>query len=130
MLLGVMAYLIAMAMTVYDGLLSLIFQPILGLIITGMACVILTIVASPLLITRIWRLWQRLWLLPLLLIPTGIVLMIISWLPPLRVQVWHPELQMPIDSFHPGLGIGGWAVMLFGILWFPKFSLTRDGRWA
>ena len=127
---GVVAYLIAMAMTVYDGALSLIFQPIIGTIFTGIACIALTILASPLLITRVWKLWQRLWAFPLLVTAAGIVSMFASWHPSLRVRVWDPELQMQLESFQPALAMGGWIAMLFGILWLPKIALTRDARWA
>lgn len=130
MILGIVAYLIAMSMTVYDGAMSMIFQPIVGLIFTGISCVVLTIIASPLLITRIWRVWQRLWPFPLLLAAAGVVSMIASWHPSLRVQAWDPELQMQFESFQPALAMGGWATMLFGILWLPKIALTRDARWA
>ena len=130
MILGVVAYLIAMAMTVYDGALSLIFQPIVGSILTGIACVALTVLASPLLITRVWNFWRRLWPVPLLLAMAGVVSMAASWHSSLRIQVWDPELHMQVESFHPVLAMGGWAAMLFGILWLPKIALTRDARWA
>lgn len=130
MVFGVIAYLIAMAMTVYDGLLSLIFQPIIAVILNGIVCNLLLVIASPLLFTPIWRYWRRLWFIPLLTVVGGIACMVLSWHPAMRVQVWHPELQMQMDSFEPILMIGGWLGMLFGVLWSPHLAITKDGRWV
>ena len=127
---GVVAYMIAMAMTVYDGAVSMIFQPIIGTMLTGIMCIVLILIASPLFITRVWNLWRRVWLVPLLLAVAGVISMFVSWYPSVRVQVWDPELQLQVESFEPTLAIGGWVAMLFGLLWLPKISITRDARWA
>lgn len=126
---GIVAYMVAMVMTVYDGLPSLIFQPIMGLILTGIACIVLLALGSPLLITKIWNFWRRVWWLPVLLKLAGIVSMFLSWHPALRIQVWDPDRGMMVDTFNEILAPVGYAAMLFGILWCPKLSFSKDGRW-
>jgi len=130
MLCGVSAYMVAVVMTVYDGLLSVLFQPVVGLILTAIACASLLVVASPLLIPAAWKVWRRAWPLPLLIAIGGVVAMLLSWHPALRVQVWDPDNQIWFESFQPALAIGGWVGMLFGILWMPKLAISQDGRWA
>jgi hypothetical protein len=129
MIFGLATYMIAMMMTVYDGALSMIFQPIAGTILTAIACIAISIIASPLFITRVWLVWRRMWVLSLFMFFAGILAMILSWHTALRIQVWNPQLQMQVESFHPVLSLGGWVTMLFGILWLPKIAITRDARW-
>ena len=101
MILGTVAYMIAMVMTVYDGPLSLIFQPIIAIILAGIAAVVLLVLGSPLLHPRIWSALKHVWWLPAIIATLGVLAMIASWHPSLRVGVWDPELRMQVESFHP-----------------------------
>jgi hypothetical protein len=128
--LGLVIYMIAMAMTVYDGALSLIFQPIVGSILTGLALFALCVFGSPLLIGGVWKRWQRVGWLVLLLSVAGIACFVASWHPSLRVQVLDPETNMMVDSFHPVLSIGGWLLAMFGLLFCPAIGFRGDRRWV
>ncbi|HEY0010214.1 MAG TPA: hypothetical protein VGB55_15930 [Tepidisphaeraceae bacterium] len=128
--LGLVIYLIAMAMTTYDGVLSLIFQPIVGLIFTALALLALGVIGSPLLIGRVWRHWRRAgwWVLGLTVI--GIACLGASWYPSLRVTVLNPDDGTSVESFHPALAVGGWLIAMFGIAFCPKLGFRGDRRWA
>ena len=116
---GVVYYMLAMAMTVYDGVLSLMFQPIMGTILTLTAIVILLVVGLPIRrLTRLHRWWRNHWWIALVSGLVGFIMMYASWQPEFRVQVLDPELNTLIDSFHPGLAVGGWMLTIFSVLHF------------
>jgi hypothetical protein len=126
--LGWVMYMIAMAMTVYDGGLSLIFQPIVGGILCLLALTGMTVVGSPLLIPRVWGKWRRVWGLALLMSIGGVAAFVLSWHPSLRVTLWDPELQASVESFHPILGIGGWLAAMFGVVFCPLIGVREHRR--
>lgn len=123
-------YMIAMAMTVYDGILSLILQPIAGTIATVLGLGAMCIIGSPLLIARVWKQWRRIGWFVLPLSVVGVACFIASWHPDLRVKVVDPETNMMVDSFHPVLSIGGWLLAMFGVLFCPAIGLHGDRRWV
>jgi len=119
LIVGVCYYMLAVAMTVYDGLLSLIFQPIMGAIFTVIACAALLVLGLPIRLSKrihVW--WKAHWWIPFLLGTVAFVMMGMSWMPQFRVQVLDPDLQIQVDSFHPILAIGGWLLTLFAVLHF------------
>ncbi|WP_432798270.1 hypothetical protein [Poriferisphaera sp. WC338] len=120
--------MIAMAMTVYDGFASLILQPIVGAIFSVIVTVFVLIVASPLLLPKIWPLWRRIWLIPLLLVPVSWLLMILSWYP-YRITVYDDVLMTDVQSFQPELVITGYLLLLFAILYQPKIAISKSKRW-
>lgn len=116
---GIGCYLLAVAMTVYDGILSMIFQPIMGAIFTGAAIIGLLILGLPIrLVKRINIWWKAHWWISLLLGCVALAMMCASWIPRMRVKVLNPETQIQIDSFHPALALGGWLLALFAVLHF------------
>jgi hypothetical protein len=127
---GVTAYMIAMMMTTYDGVLSMIVQPIMGVFLTAIALTLLIAVGSPLLFLRAWRVWRRLWAIPLIICFCGTVAMVLSCLPAFQIVVWNPDRGTFVESADPALAIGGWLAMLFGILYQPRLCLPMtSGRW-
>ena len=129
-LLGLLIYMIAMAMTVYDGVLSMLFQPIMGSILTTLALLVLCIVGSPLLLPRIWRRWRRAGWAVLLITFLGVVSFVASWNSALRVRVIDPETNATVESFHPVLSVSGWLLAMFGLLFCPKIGFRGDRRWV
>mgnify|MGYP001344869355 CR=1 FL=1 len=130
MALGVMCYMIAVAMTVYDGILSMIFQPIMGGIFSAIAVVALLIVGFPIrVIPALNRIWKKYWWFSLILGGIAVGMMIFSWLPEYRAKVFDPELKQEVDSFNPTLSIGGWCVLLFAVLHFyPPIAFLYPKR--
>src|SRR5689334_14149798 len=104
MLAGVIAYIIAMMLTTYDGVLSMIFQPIMGVLLTGIAVAGVLIIGSPLLATRVWLIWRRFWVVPVIVAIAGVGAMILSWHPDLRIMVQDPNGNM-VQSANPALGV-------------------------
>jgi hypothetical protein len=126
--LGLVIYMIAMAMTTYDGVLSLIFQPIVGSILTALALFVLLVAGSPLLIGAVWKHWRRAGWLVLGLTVIGIACLIASWHPSLRIQVLDPDTGGMVDSFHP-VAVVGWLAAMFGVAFCPALGFRGDRRW-
>jgi hypothetical protein len=129
-ILGLAIYLIAMAMTTYDGFASLILQPIMGSILTGLALFALLVVGAPLLIGAVWKHWRRAGWSVLGLTGIGIVCLVASWHPSLRERVFDPESGAMVDSFHAALAVGGWLAAMFGVAFCPSLGFYGDRRWV
>jgi hypothetical protein len=127
---GLAIYMVAMLMTVYDGILSLLFQPIMGSILTVIAMLVLCVIGSPLLVGRLWKKWRELWWISVAIAGAGFVCLVLSWMPGIRVKVWDPEMSAWIDSFEPTLSIGGWLAMIFGVAFCPVIGFRGDRRWV
>jgi hypothetical protein len=129
-LLGLVIYMIAMMMTTYDGVLSMILQPLMGALLTGLFLVALCILGSPLLFRQVWEKWRHLPWIPIALTLAGIASFIVSWHPLLREKVLNPDTHAWVESFHPALGIGGWLAAMFGVAFCPLIGLHGDRRWV
>lgn len=116
---GACYYMLAVAMTVYDGLLSMILQPIIGVLVSLVAVFFLLILGLPIRLNRIVNKWWKAhWWLSFIIGTAAFVMMVISWLPMFRVPVMDSEMNMMVESFHPVLAITGWLLTLFAVLHF------------
>jgi len=121
-------YMIAMMMTTYDGVLSMIFQPIMGAIFAGIAVTLCFILGLPIRFIRSLReAWRRLWWLPLFFGAVGFALMVISWLPPFRQTVHDYTMDRQVETFQPAMALSGWLLSVFAALhfWFPLPKFLR-----
>ena len=127
LLVGGCYYMLAVIMTVYDGLLSLIFQPIVGAILTGIVIAVLLLVGLPIrLVKSINEWWRAHWWIGFIIGSVAFLMMLLSWIPRFQVKVYDPELQMEVSSFHPVLAIGGWVLTIFAVLHFyPPLTLLK-----
>jgi len=129
LIVGLFFYMLAMMMTTYDGLLSMIFQPISGTIITGIAVILLTLICLPLYLKNIWNWWINNSWISILIIFIGSFLMLLSWYP-FKISVINPETQSSIFVHHPVLSVSGWFSIMFGIISFPLISLKIFKKWV
>ncbi len=119
-------YMIAMMMTTYDGVLSMIFQPIMGAIFAAIVVAVCFILGLPIRLIRSLReRWRSAWWLPLFFGAVGFVLMVMSWV--LRVTVHDPTTDMDAQTFQPAMALGGWLLSVFAALhfWFPLPRFLR-----
>jgi hypothetical protein len=114
---GISFYLLAVAMTVYDGILSLIFQPIIGAIFSLAAIALLLILGLPIRLNRkLNRWWKKHWWISSVLLAGGVISMALSWAPAFRETVYDSFLKQNVENFNPLFAIGGWLLFLFAIL--------------
>jgi hypothetical protein len=76
---GIGIYMLAMAMTVYDGILSLIFQPFAAAVVSFLFLVIIMLTSLLLLIPPVRRLWHEHVVVALSVLAVGIVLVTCSF---------------------------------------------------
>jgi len=126
---GLTIYMVAMVMTVYDGLLSMVFQPIVGTMFTAVALGVLTALGTPLLLQPVWQRWRRVWWISIVLLALGLASLVVSWHPSLRVEMSDPEIGGMRESFQPTLAVGGWLAVMFSLAFCPKIGLHGDRRW-
>jgi hypothetical protein len=124
---GIFFYMVAVVMTVYDGILSMVFQPIMGGIFSVIAIILLLIIGLPIRLNQKLNHWWRThWWLSGLLGAIGFISMILSWIPPFQITVYDDILKQNAQSFNPILSISGWLLLLFALLhfYFPPICLT------
>jgi len=116
-------YMLAMVMTVYDGVLSFIFQPIMGGILTGVAVFMMLVIGLPIrLHAKLNRLWRSFWWLPMLLGTVAFILMWLSCQPSFTTRQYDPDFDRDILVFDTFLAPAGWLLTIFSVLHFyPPF---------
>lgn len=112
-------YMLAMVMTVYDGVLSLIFQPIMGGILTAIAVLLMLALGLPIrLHSKLNRFWRSVWWLPIVLGTAAFIMMWLSCQPSFTTREYDPDFERDILVFHTVLAPAGWLLTLFSVLHF------------
>lgn len=115
---GWLIYMVAMLLTVYDGLLSMIFQPIAATFWSGLFVLFALAAGVALRIPALKRLWQSLGLLVLLIPVASILVMIFATDLGLTYTALDPDLDVEVQVMSP-LGV---AALYFSSL-FPIVHL-------
>ncbi|MBN9690887.1 MAG: hypothetical protein J0M24_11665 [Verrucomicrobia bacterium] len=116
---GWIVYMIAMVMTVYDGLLSMIFQPIIAVICSSLTVGMSLLVGLLFKVPVLGR-WWRVTPIPVgLLVVASLVILCFGASLGLRQTFTHPETQQPIVGLRPDAALGGYFVLLFAIANWP-----------
>ena len=125
MMAGIFYYMIAVAMTVYDGMGSLIFQPIIGAFFSGFAVLICLAIGSPIRVSsQLNRFWKKHWWISVAIGAVGFFLMMLSTMPGYQVEVYDSFLEENVLPSSPVLAVGGWFLTIFSILhFFPPTKL-------
>ena len=126
-LVGLLIYISA----VYEGGLSLLFQPIIGSVMTVCALLGVIVVGSPLLLTPVWRTWSRVGWYTVIVPILGILAVCASWHPAVGVHVYDEELETMVVVNHPVIWAIGCVVTMLGITFCPVFGFGEDDdrRW-
>jgi hypothetical protein len=116
---GWTVYMIAMMMTVYDGLLSMIFQPIIGVICSSLTVGVALLVGLLFKIPVLGRWWRATPITAVILILASLVVLCLGSSFGLRRTFAHPETQQPIEGLRPDAALGGYFVLLFAMANWP-----------
>jgi succinate dehydrogenase hydrophobic anchor subunit len=117
---GWVIYMVAMVLTVYDGGLSLIFQPIMAGIFSGVFVVGALLVGLPLRAPKIREVWSHAGLWPLLLTFGAIGVMIFHAQLGLQAELVDPETKEKVKTMLPVAALICYFVAIFPIVNLPS----------
>ena len=117
--LGWLVYMVAMVVTVYDGIMSMIFQPIIGAVITTMTVIGSLVVGLLFRVPPIGRAWRAAWFMAPLLVIGSILLMCFGTRWGLTEAFTNPETGQQGVGLSPRVGITSYLVMVFAVANWP-----------
>ncbi len=124
---AVAVYLVAAVLTVFDGMLSFIFQPIMGIIIGGLSVAACTVAGLLLRLPFLRKPWRFMMILPAVFVAVGVGLLLFSAMPSQMVQ--HTQVidsgPEPYEESYVSLGdtaIPGYFALLFALANWPLWE--------
>ena len=120
MALGWLIYMVAMVFTVYDGALSLVFQPIMAAFFSLAFVLAALVVGLPLRIPAISRVWSRVGWWAVLISAASICVLIFDSKLGLRETVLDPDTKKPIETIKPLAGVLAYFFAIFPIVNLPR----------
>ena len=109
---GVLYYMFALVVPIYEGFVTVILGPIAGAVWTVIGMQICFVIGLPLRLLKSFP-WQYF----LALIIIGVVLVIMSWV--FCVQFYDLVWEQNFNALHPYFYISGWLITIFAIMHFP-----------
>jgi len=116
---GWIVYMIAMILTIYDGLLSLIFQPIMGLLASVLFVGAALIAGVLFRIPALGRIWRSSWMWAAGVVFSSIFLMCFGSMLGLRQCYLDPETGQQFAGLHSGVALASYFALLFAITHWP-----------
>ena len=125
---GWVVYMVGMVLTVYDGLLSLIFQPILAALWSGCVVGVSLLVGRFLRVRSISRIWNgsRRW--AALIAAASLFILAFGYSLGLTYVGVNPETHQQIVVLHPAAALGGYFFLLFSIANWPNRKADTHGQ--
>ncbi len=125
---GWIVYMIAMLMTVYDGFLSMIFQPIIAMI-----CSLLTVGASLVVgfifkIPLLGKLWKSTPVPAALMLVLSLIILCFGSSLGLSQSFVHPETNQQITGLHSDAALGSYVALIFAITNWPIKPKKSDAQ--
>ncbi len=117
---GWVIYMVAMVLTVYDGGLSLIFQPIMAGIFSGVFVIGALLVGLPLRAPKIREVWTHAGWLPLFISFGAIGVMIFHAQLGLQTELVDPETKGKVKTMLPVAALICYFTALFPIVNLPS----------
>lgn len=125
---GWFVYMVGMVLTVYDGLLSLIFQPILAALWSGFVVALALLVGLLLRVQPISRIWNgsRRW--AALIAVASVFILVFGYFLGLTHVGVNPETHQEITMLHPAAALAGYFFLLFSIANWPIRKAEVHGQ--
>lgn len=124
-------YMVGMVLTVYDGLLSLIFQPFMAALWSTLFVGLSLVAGLVLRIPPLKRWWtgSRVWACSLA--AASLCVLVFGYSLGLTYMGVHPELGHEVKILHPLAALGGYAGLIFALANWPlRSNLEPRGRGA
>jgi hypothetical protein len=116
---GWVVYMVAMMMTVYDGLPSMIFQPIMAVICSALTVGVGLVVGLLLKIPVLGRWWRATPITAAIFIVASLLVLCFGSTLGLSHTFTNPKTQEPIEGLRPDAALFGYFVLLFAIANWP-----------
>lgn len=112
-------YLLAAVLWAGDGLLSLVFQPLVAVVVSTVAVVAVLALGLVLRIPPLGRLWHsgRRWAVALA--TASLAVMALGSTIGLTGSYEDPETGQAFTALHPAVGLAGYVLLLFAIAHWP-----------
>lgn len=117
---GWIIYMVAMVLTVYDGLFSFIFQPFMAVLFSGIFVALSLIAGLPLRAPRIRNFWSRMGWCPLLVTAASIGVMTFHAQLGLQEKLTTPETNQTIMTMSPLAAVICYFLTIFPIVNLPS----------
>lgn len=112
-------YMIAMMITVYDGLLSLIFQPIMAALTSTLFVGAALLVGLVFRIPAVGRAWSGSWWWPGSLAAGSLLVLCLGSTLGITSLYTNPETGVSFTGIHPAAALGGYFLLIFSIVNWP-----------
>lgn len=119
-LVGWLIYMVAMVLTVYDGVLSLMFQPIMAGVFSGVFVIGALLAGLPLRAPKIREVWAHAGWWPLLISFGGIGVMIFHRQLGLQTELVDPETNERVTMMLPIAALIAYVATIFPIVNLPS----------
>ena len=116
---GWLVYMIAMMMSVYDGVPSLIFQPIFAALFSGFVVGLSLLVGLLLRVPPLARAWNASWLGAASIAAASVCILVFGYSLGLTDVGVNPETNQVVTMLHPAAGLAGSFSLVFSIANWP-----------
>lgn len=127
---GWVVYMVGMILTVYDGLLSLMLQPILAALCSGLTVVLSLLVGLLLRLGPISRLWNGSPRWATTIAAASLFVLTFGYSLGLTYVGTNPETQRQVVVLHPAAALAGYFSLLFSIANWPVQKSEPHGKRA
>jgi len=119
-------YMVAMVLTVYDGLLSLIFQPIMAVFCSAFVVGVAVAFGQLLRLPLLSRWWNATGAWALVLILGSLFLLCFGYHIGLVETYTDPETGCSFQALHSGVALGSYFALIFAIANWPlrKYGIS------
>ena len=115
-------YMVGMLLTSYDGLLSLIFQPIMAGIFSMVGIAVSLIVGLIFRYPPIGNWWRKSYLWAGLCVALGLTVLMLAYPLGFTITVQHFETSAELNIIIPELAITAWFLIVFALTNWPDKS--------
>jgi hypothetical protein len=117
--LGWITYMIGMVLTVYDGLMSILFQPLMAAFTSGLFVSAALVLGLVLRIPVLARWWTATWLWAALIGGASLLVLAFGYSLGLTDTGTNPETGESVVTLHPAAALGGYFFLLFAAANWP-----------
>jgi len=128
LVLGWIIYMIGMVLTVYDGMLSLIFQPFMAALASGICVAVALLLGLLLRIPVLSRWWTATSLWAALVAAASLFVLAFGYFIGLTYVGTNPETGSEVVTLHPAAAMGGYFFFLFAVANWPTRRMRHLNR--